>query len=170
MMMAAQSRRQEAMRRHILVSAVTVFVAAFAPAVAASQATTSTTNIIIDETIPVENPCTGEFIVFTLRAHLLFHTTADANGGTHRLDHVHGQRVSGVSNTGTRYQGKLIETTVDQDNGSNAQNTSSFLSRFHIVSQGGSDNFFATFRTHVTIQANGEATATFSDVSAECRG
>lgn len=158
------------MRRQVFVGAAILFVAALAPAIAAGEATTSTTNVIIDETIPVENPCTGEMIVFTIRAHLLVHTTADANGGTHQVERGHGQRVFGVSDTGTQYVGKIVATTVDQNNVSNPQNAFSELFHFYVVSQGGSDNFFLEFRMHVTVNANGEMTATFTDFGADCRG
>jgi hypothetical protein len=158
------------MSRHLLVGAAIFVVAALAPAFAAAQATTSTTNVIIDETIPAENPCTGEVIVFTVRAHLLLHTTADANSGTHHVVHAHGQRVFGVSDTGTRYVGKIVATTSDQDNGSNPQNAFSDRFHFHVVSQGGSDNFVLEVRMHVTVTANGEVSATFNEFRAECRG
>ena len=158
------------MRRQVLVGAATLLVAALAPAIAAANATTSTTNEIIDETIPAPNPCTGEVIVFTIRAHFLVHTTVDANGGTHHVVLVHGQRVFGVSETGTRYVGKIVATTIDQNNGSNARNAFSDRFHFHVVSQGGSDNFFLEFRIHVTVNANGEVSAAFTHFSAECRG
>jgi hypothetical protein len=158
------------MKRRVLVATAILLVAALAPAVAGGEATTSTTNIFVDETIPVENPCTGEVIVFTIRAHFLLHTTADANIGTHEVERVHGQRVFGVSETGTPYVGKIVATTIDQNNGSNPQNAFSELFHLHVQSQGGSDNFFLEFRMHVTVNGNGEAVASFTDFAAECRG
>ncbi len=147
-----------------------LLVAALAPAVAGGEATTSTTNVFIDETIHVENPCTGEVIVFTVRAHFLLHTTADAKVGTHKIERVHGQRVFGVSDSGTPYVGKIVATTIDQNNGSNPQNAFTDLLHFHVQSQGGADNFFLAFRMHVTVNGNGEAVASFTDFAAECRG
>jgi hypothetical protein len=158
------------MKRHVLVAAAIFLVAALAPAVAGGEATTSTTNVFVDETIPIENPCTGEVIVFTIRAHFLLHTTADANVGTHEVERVHGQRVFGVSETGTPYVGKIVATTIDQNNGSNPQNAFSELFHLRVQSQGGSDNFFLEFRMHVTVNGNGEAVASFTDFAAECRG
>jgi hypothetical protein len=158
------------MKGHVLIGTTILLVAALAPAVAAGEARTSTTNVFIDETIPVENPCSGEVIVLTIRAHVLLHTTADANVGTHEVERVHGQRVFGFSDTGTRYVGKIVETTIDQNNGSNPQNAFSELFHFHVESQGGSDNFFLQFRMHVTVNGNGEVAASFTDFGAECRG
>jgi hypothetical protein len=158
------------MKRHVLIGAAILLVVALAPAVAAGEATTTTTNIFVDETIPVENPCSGEVIVFTIGAHVLLHTTADANVGTHEVERVHGQRVFGVSDTGTSYVGKIVATTIDQNNGSNPQNVFSELFQFHVQSQGGSDNFFLEVRMHVTVNGNGGVAATFTDFGAECRG
>jgi hypothetical protein len=160
----------EPMSRQLLVGAAISAVAALAPAVAAGQATTTTTNVIVDETIPADNPCTGEVIVFTIRAHLLLHTTTDASGGTHHVVRAHGQRVFGVSDTGTRYVGKILATTSDQNNGSNPQNAFSDRFHFHVVSQGGSDNFFLEVRMHVTVTANGEVSASSNEFRAERRG
>jgi hypothetical protein len=158
------------MNRSLIAVGLVALVAVCAPAVALGEATTSTTNVFVDETIPVENPCTGETIVFEIRAHFLVHSTADGAGGTHTVDLAHGQRVTGVSSTGTPYVGKIVGPIVGNDNGPNAQAEATSLFLFHVISRGGSDNFFLEVGVHTTTTAKGETAAAFEHFRAECRG
>ncbi len=135
---------------------------------AAAQEESDSTTVI--EFGPVQDvfphPCTGEPIFYTLSAHLVLHQSTDENGGTHTT----GQAVlrwDGESASGVQYHQRQVNT-----NNSNftvgADNQTSPLT-FFTVGQGEADDFYNHVIFHITFNANGEPTATVSEIRTECR-
>lgn len=106
--------------------------------------------------------CTGEDVALSGTIHLVSHTQAD--GST--VGHFNYQNVTGVGLTsGTRYRA----TTVDQQWLAAPFPTSIHSTgTFHLISQGSSSNLLVTVLTHITVNANGEVTASIDVLSMQC--
>jgi hypothetical protein len=139
-------------------------------AAAGSQAGVLVNDTHVTETVPVTNPCNGEAIVFTVTFHQLLALTADSAGGVHRVVEVNGETVFGTGTSGTAYVGKDVVASVRSDNGPNAEFERTIIENFHVISLGGGENFYETFRFKLTIDANNNVAVTFLSDNPVCRG
>lgn len=141
---------------------------AITPAFAASAVTTST-SVPIDLAVfvPCANGGSGEVVALSGRLHILTHATLNANGGFTLRSHVQPQNVSGTGQvTGDRYRGTgvtQITTTA------NSGETFTFINNFRVVGQGPGNNILVHENVHMTVNANGEVTASVANLSVECR-
>jgi hypothetical protein len=131
--------------------------------------------VVFNESFPIAIavfvPCAdggaGELVVLEGDLHLLLTITENANHLSIKT-HAQPQGISGTGlTTGDKYQG----TGVTQDHfttGLGAQ-TFTFVNNFRIIGQGPGNNFLVHQTFHVTINANGEVTATVDNFSAECK-
>ena len=116
------------------------------------------------------NACTGAVFLVTGRIHLVRTVTTDADGGYHATVHVNFQNASGIDQvSGVKY--RVISTqaasfNVSAPGGGRVESTSQTV--FKLVGQGPLNNF--TFRTqsHLTVNANGMMTVSFSDTERSC--
>jgi hypothetical protein len=99
--------------------------------------------------------------------HVLFHTTLDGNGGFHTLIHRQPQGVTGIGlTTGDIYQGTgVTETHLNGVVGEEQ----TVVNNFRLIGHGPGNNFLLHGTMHVTVNANGVATAYVSDLAVECR-
>jgi hypothetical protein len=162
------------MKRLVLLVAVVGTTLALAAGMALAQATTVTSNETVPVNLVVFNPCTEpeEFVLVTGELHLLFHSTVDANGGLHVQQHSQPQG-GGLLGTGEEsgIQYRVVGVTRDETYvppGDVRETT--FVNRFHIVTQGPSDNALVDITTHVTFNANGEPTAVVERAEIKCAG
>jgi hypothetical protein len=128
--------------------------------------------VVNDVRVPVSgaliNPCNGEPMIFTGYVHTSFHITFDAGGGVHVEQHFNTQSIQGVGAiTGTRYTGN--ESSNDEFNAKFGFEET-FDHHFSMITHGSLPNFELHEIEHITVNANGEVTVFFTDVSAECRG
>jgi hypothetical protein len=140
-------------------------------ATAFAGATVVTTNVQIPYQDSVFVPCAmdgaGEWVDLSGTLHVLFHTTLNNNGGFHTKTHSQPQGVSGTGRTsGDKYQG----TGVTQDNfNGNVGSQYTFVNNFRVIGQGPGNNFLVHQLMHVTVNANGEVTASVDNSSVECK-
>ena len=113
------------------------------------------------------SPCTGEQITFAGSAHIVATFTPTADGFT-VATHFNTQGVSGVSETGTKYQ--LIEITNEQDQvvaSDPATGTGDVHTQFRVISDGSLDNFLVDAIYTFTFPP---PTATYKLQNARCTG
>jgi hypothetical protein len=120
--------------------------------------------------LPVFVPCAdggaGELVVLEGDLHLLLSITADGNHLSIKT-HAQPQGITGTGlSTGDKYQG----TGVTQDHFTTGLGeTFTFVNNFRIIGEGPGNNFLVHETFHVTINANGEVTATVDNFSVECK-
>jgi hypothetical protein len=136
---------------------------------APAQTFTIVREIPFDETIFV--PCAaggaGEEVHLTGTAHVIFHVTLDGAGGAHVKTQGNFQGVSGTGlTTGDKYQASdAINTEVNVKVG--AESTNEVTANF--IGRGNAPNFQLHELFHVTINADGTATAFVNDERVECK-
>ncbi len=134
-----------------------------------AQATTDIRQIDIPVNNPIGSSCAGEAIDVTGTIQLIFEETIDDSGGVHLRFHLNTEGVSGTGETsGLLYQ--MIQVTNQDRNLAGPpplENTNDEIVR--VIGQGPDNDRQFHFLSHITIDANGDITATVSDFSFECR-
>jgi hypothetical protein len=126
-------------------------------------------NTMVPFTLIVASSCTPEVVVLTGNLHILQTSEVDSNGGTHFKTQLQSQGISGVGMiTGVKYQGMRISQDHTIDHATPALETTDKLD-IRIIGQGPANNLLVHIITHMTINANGEVTATVSNAGIECR-
>lgn len=131
-----------------------------------AQASSTTTNTQMPFTATLMD-CNGQPVVVSGTMHMVTHFTTDANGGTHAHINTNWQDVSGTSGT-TIYRAQSNNNSIFNSNG--AQSEFTIIDNVHLVSAGLTDNLSFRAHMHVTINANGEATASFLRFELTCNG
>jgi hypothetical protein len=150
-----------------------VFLAAISAALAIGvQAAQS--EVVLNESFPIAIavfvPCAdggaGELVVLEGDLHVLLSITQNDNHLSVK-SHSQPQGISGTGlSTGDTYQG----TGVTQDQFTTGLGvTFTFVNNFRIIGEGPGNNILVHETFHVTINANGEVTATVDNFSVECR-
>lgn len=137
---------------------------------AVAQATTVTTNETLTLNTTTVNLCNGDTVTLTGEVHIVTHTTISSNGNSHVKTH---QNFEGVTGTGTlllTYRAVSTNNHTVNNNGNNAQQEFTTVNRVRLISQGPSDNYKLDITIHSTINANGDATSTVTNVSTTCVG
>jgi hypothetical protein len=114
-----------------------------------------------------QNPCAGgrfgEIVVFTGNQHLVFSQTSTANGHLSTMIHWNADDVIGIGQfTGFQYRA----TGVTQDHvvsSAPLPYTETMINNYHIIGQGQATNMDLKETTHITIDANGNVSASVSD-------
>jgi hypothetical protein len=109
----------------------------------------------------------GELVVFTGQLHELISFNMNAAGGTSGFMHFQPQGLTGIGmTTGLKYQA----TGVTQTSFSvNAGEQMTFVNNFRIIGQGPGNNLLVHEVSHITIDANGNVTASFDNLSIDCK-
>jgi hypothetical protein len=106
--------------------------------------------------------CTGEVVELTGTIHLVNQTQADGSV----IGHFNYQNVSGVGQTsGRTYQVSAVDHF--RLNAPVPTNVTSVQS-FRLISRGAESNLLVTVLYHITINANGELTASIDDLNMQC--
>jgi hypothetical protein len=128
-----------------------------------------------DSTI-VFDPCAlggaGEFISFSGSFHMTVHVTATPSGNVHADTHINAQGVSGVGLTsGITYHEPGSSNNEEIFNGDNTllPTVETLVTNSDMVAPGPGNNFMMHGLMHVTINANGDATATVENVTLGCQ-
>jgi hypothetical protein len=109
----------------------------------------------------------GETVVFTGQLHELITFNMNAAGGVSGLMHFQPQGLTGIGmTTGLKYQGTGATTTSLSGN---VGQQMTFVNNFRIIGQGPGNNLLVHENSHVTIDANGNVTASFDDLSIDCK-
>jgi hypothetical protein len=135
---------------------------------AQAETTTQISVVPLDGTI-IQNPCNGEAVTLAGTFLLLVHETLDAQSGDHFHYLISGQGVSGVGEQ-TELTYRLTSPSPNLHlNSTSADGLSYTLTNaFHLVSATSALNFTEKSVFHVTVNSEGSATATVSNISTEC--
>jgi hypothetical protein len=114
----------------------------------------------------IVNPCNGETVTITGNGHEVDRVTV--NGNTFHIGtHFDAGGVKGVGQTtGAKYSTNDV-FNLDLNLAAGANETVG--EDFHLIGQGQVPNFVLHTLFHITINANGDVTSSFDNVSAECR-
>lgn len=118
----------------------------------------------------VYNECNGEFVVLTSGyAHLNTNITSNPNGGSHVVVHLNFQDIEGRGDTtGATYRFVGSEH-YSFNTQPGAAYTLTSTSHRGAVSQGPTPNAIFQVVSHITINANGDVTAAFSNYRIICQ-
>ena len=109
----------------------------------------------------------GEYIQLSGTLHTLYHYTIDAKGGVHIKSHNQPQNLTGVGlTTGDKYQGTGV--TQDESNTKIGQEYT-YVNNFRMIGQGPGNNYLVHSTYHITINANGELTASVDNYTVDCK-
>ena len=156
--------------RLVLPFAATVLMALGGSPAWAAPATSSTATFELPLSSTVINPCNGETVAWQGTAHFAIHRTVTSTGRETLSGEVNFQGVSGQGSLGNAY--RMVDTATFEMTPSGDRTPSEFTTTaaFLFVSQGPAPNFVARTTYHVTIDANGELTASVIEITSECRG
>jgi hypothetical protein len=156
------------MKLHLSILLGTMVGALVLVANASPAAGTTTVNSFFPFSF-VSSGC-GEDILVSGTLHDLFHITIDSAGGINVKLHDQPQGATGVGLTsGVKYQATGVTQEEFSANGV-GQFEDTFINNFLMISQGPAPNFVVTEHAHVTVNANGDVTATHDNFSIDCRG
>ena len=143
-------------------------------AITAGSAAAGATSETSPVTITTES-CDGELVVFTGEQHTVTHERVSRDGTVHEYVQVH-ETLAGVGTvTATLYRLNDFQMTdfnlsVDAETGTVSGPITVHDTVARIVSEGPTPNLYVFILTHVTLNANGEPTATVQDVRFDCSG
>lgn len=115
------------------------------------------------------NPCNGETLTLTSGTfQIVVHETLTPSGGFHLIVEGNAQGIRGVGTSGTTYQvpgGFWFELNVTP-----GAETTTLTEVFNVVGSGTTPDFRVLGTFHVTVDANGNVTASVDRDSATCTG
>jgi hypothetical protein len=125
-------------------------------------------NTLVPVDVSVLVPCTGDVVELSGPLHIVSSVTINGNqisgqsltqpAGISGTDLTTGAAYRGTGDTATRFSGSL----------SNGQFVETFVNNFKIVGVATAANYLVHETTHVTINANGSATAVVDNLSGTC--
>jgi hypothetical protein len=118
-------------------------------------------------TIPLNairsNDCTDEQVQLSGTIHLVSQTQRDGS----IVGHFNYQGVSGVGLTsGTEYRGSTVDNLRLSEPFPSDINS---VSSFHLIGRGTEENLLVNVLFHITVDANGNVTASIDEVDIQCR-
>ena len=154
----------------LLALSLVALVAAGTQTAARAQATTVTSNASFAFTNTAVS-CDGETVDISGKMHLLAHATTDARSGRHVMLQINTEGVKGVGATsgGEFVSSATNNESINDSNTAGGQSEYTLTTKFLLVGKGKLTDLFAKVTMHVTINANGEATAEVNNVMVECR-
>jgi hypothetical protein len=128
------------------------------------------TNTSIPISLPVYIPCVPESVTLTGNLHVLTSVTVDGNSGLHVDILANPQGISGTGSvTGDKYQGTGETRTGFNVGPAGFPFETTFVNNFKIIGQGTGNNYIVHDTIHLTIDANGNVTATVTNTSVDCK-
>ncbi len=123
----------------------------------------------VDNSGVVFSPCAGEEIQFTGSYHVAFTLVTDAQGVTHYQLTANDHDFRGVGLTsGKRYRRVGATHNSYRDTGTGPF-VLTITDSFHFIGQGAGNNTLLSGTYHITINANGQMTASVDRFSVVCR-
>lgn len=116
--------------------------------------------------LPAVNFCTGQALTYTGNMHVVAHITIDNNGGYHSHSMMNAQGVTATDESGNTYTLSYSSPSHDNDNVGSDQTS---VVNMHLTGAGGEGGFSVHSIFHMTVNADGTVTSSFSDVSVDCQ-
>ena len=132
------------------------------------RASTFTTNVIFPFGFEATE-CGNETVVVSGDVHVVTHGTVTSSGHVQAVLHVNPQNIRGFGvATGAEYLAPGMLQTVSNVNGS-APVTETYVNNFELVGLGQAPDFTLHQTLRLTINANGEVTASFDHFTTTCK-
>jgi hypothetical protein len=123
--------------------------------------------IHLSASVPCANGGAGEVVELTGDLHDMFSYTIDSNGGVHVDVHDNPQGISGTGLTsGDRYHATGV--TRFNLNSTEAMEVT-VVNNFRIIGPGPRNNLLVHDNFHITVNANGDVTASHDNFRVECK-
>jgi len=138
-----------------------------APA-ANAGATTNTVSQKIPVSIVAFLDCTGELVEVSGNLHVVTHETLNGNRVTF-TSHFQPMGLQGYGTvSGSMYNATGLTRQVNTVSLNGAQQSFTFVNRYHFVGTGGAASFYVKQTSHVTLNANGEVTSQVDNFDVTC--
>ena len=161
------SIRKKLPRLLVITLSIVMTLAMVSPALA--SATVFHDDFDVPEDYTEFSPCAGEDIHFSGAYHVEIQTTIDAGGGFHTQFTANDNNFSGVGvSSGTQYR-RVGATNQTINFSGQAPYETTFTNSFNFIGQGASNNTLLIATFHVTINANGEVTASVDNSKLVCK-
>ena len=152
-----------------LVFCLVVMLATFVSVANAEVQVNERQDIVITTFVACANGGAGETIELSGPLHTLITFTINGNNVSGKWHHQP-QGISGIGMiTGMSYQATGVTQQTFKTSLQNGQANLTYVNNFRIIGQGPGNNFLVHENFHFTINANGEATVTHDNFSAECK-
>jgi len=122
-------------------------------------AAVTTENLIVPFVADVLIPSSGEVVHLEGKLHIVLTSVVDGDGGLHISGHFQPQGVKGVGSLGNSYVAVGI-TRSNFNIRPPFPNEQTYVNDFYIIGQAKADSFKVHQTIHITVNANGEVTAT----------
>lgn len=117
------------------------------------------------EFVPCANGGTGETVNLSGDLHVLIHQTVSASGEVVTKLQGNPQGISGIGEiTGDKYQATGVPDDIEHGTG-----TFTFINNYRIIGRGPGNNLLVHQTLHVTVNANGNVTATVDNTRVDCK-
>ena len=162
-------------KKLVFASLVVALIALFAIGLGTAPAAhAGATTVKSNTTIPIGgvvfNPCAGESVAFRGRLHVVFHATVDADGGFHIVGHANTQGVKGIGLTSRDSYQVIGVSNFNLNVQPPFPVEATVVTNFSLVSKGSADNLHFHLNLHVTVNAQGDVTATVGNININCTG
>ena len=163
--------------RTVKAAAMTAVLVAILTAAGLFQARQAAAEVVqntrVPTTIGVFVPCAnggaGEFVVLSGDLHVLSTVTNDGAGGFHVGGHFQPMGITGTGLiTGDKYQATGV-TRYDFNVKPPFPSENTYVNNYRMIGQGPGNNFLVHATAHVTVNANGDVTATVNNYSTTCK-
>ena len=133
-----------------------------------AAATTATFQQKVPVTLNVFLDCTGEMVEVSGNLHEVIHQTINGKRVTF-TSHYQPMGLQGYGTvSGSMYNATGVTRQVHSFSLTGAQQTFTFVNRFHFVGTGGAASFYIKQTSHFTVNANGELTSQVDNFDATC--
>src|SRR5215510_7332390 len=158
--------------RRTLALLVVCAVVGLASATAAQAENTTVTNITFPvdlfEFVPCAAGGAGEVVELRGDIHEVARTTINGNHFSMTFhDNLQGLTGTGLT-TGDKYQATGTATLTFNGNFNNGQSEDTFAGSFDVIGQGQGNNLVFREIQHITVNANGDVTVSFDNISLDC--
>jgi hypothetical protein len=137
----------------------------------ASMVAVASAETVVNEHIPISglvlNECNGETVALSGEAHVVIRETSDGAGGMHFGFHGNFTGVTGTGDQGNDYS--VQDVLNDSFNLTNGATEHTVNESFTLISHGSAPNFIGHALFHITVNANGDITVEFTNISGECQ-
>ena len=123
----------------------------------------------LDLVVPASDSCSGEDVYIFGPLEGMAQTTTDSGGGIHVVIHFTPHVTAIGLTSGVTYRA-VGPAQIVMDMGGGDQSVFSLVDIIRVTSPGSADNLTLTHTVHVTVNANGDTSVEFNNLSAACRG
>ena len=151
----------------LLILSISLTLPGLAPPVSA-QASVTTDNL----SVPIDfirTACNGEVVIISGESHLVVHSVGTPGGHVIITTHIQ-FHLSGTGASGTRYIANETVNGTETRDADSAPHTLTSVGQLHLIAQGSGDNLSVRTTIHMTVNANGEVTATSFEFTTDCQG